>query len=67
MSERVAKAATELLRKLDVDVRTGERVTEVDADGVHTATGTFFPADLDRMGGRHHGAGRACAISTVSK
>jgi len=46
LSESVAKAATELLRKLDVDVRTGERVTEVDADGVHTASGTFFPADL---------------------
>jgi len=46
LSESVAKAATELLQKLDVDVRTGERVTEVDADGVHTASGTFFPADL---------------------
>ena len=33
-------------RRLDVDVRTGERVTEVDADGVHTASGAFFPADL---------------------
>jgi NADH dehydrogenase len=46
LSERVAEAATELLEKLDVDVRIGERVTEVDADGVHTATGTFFPANL---------------------
>ncbi|MEO8754432.1 MAG: NAD(P)/FAD-dependent oxidoreductase, partial [Casimicrobiaceae bacterium] len=46
LSEHVAEAATELLRKLDIDVRTGERVTEVDADGVQTASGTFFPADL---------------------
>ena len=46
LSEHVAAAATELLQKLDVDVRTGERVTEVDADGVHTASGAFYPADL---------------------
>ncbi len=46
LSEYVAEAATELLRKLDVEVRTGERVTEVDSDGVQTASGTFFPADL---------------------
>ncbi len=46
LSERVAAAATELLQKLDVDVCTGERVTEVDADGVHTASGAYFPADL---------------------
>ncbi len=46
LSERVAAAATELLRKLDVDVRTGARVTEVAADGVHAQDGAFFPADL---------------------
>ncbi len=46
LSDRVAKAATELLDKLHVDVHTGERVTEIDADGVHTASGRFYPADL---------------------
>jgi NADH dehydrogenase len=46
LSERVAAAATELLQKLDVEVRTSERVTEVNADGVHTASGAYFPADL---------------------
>ncbi|MFO1325452.1 MAG: NAD(P)/FAD-dependent oxidoreductase [Burkholderiales bacterium] len=46
LSEHVASAATELLQKLDVDVRTGERVTEVTADGVHTASGAYYAADL---------------------
>jgi len=46
LSEKVAAAATELLTKLDVQVRTGERVTRVGADGVHTASGAFYPADL---------------------
>jgi len=36
LSENIAKAATDLLRELDVAVRTGERVTSIDADGVHT-------------------------------
>ena len=46
LSDHVAMAATELLAKLDVGVRTGQRVTEIDADGVHTASGDFYPADL---------------------
>jgi len=46
LSEQLASAATELLRRLDVEVHTSQRVTSVDADGVHTATGTFFRADL---------------------
>jgi NADH dehydrogenase len=46
LSERLAAAATELLRKLDVDVRTAQRVTAVDADGVVTAAGGHFRADL---------------------
>ena len=46
LSEHVATAATDLLAKLDVAVCTGQRVTEIDADGVHTASGQFFPADL---------------------
>ena len=46
LSERVAAAAAELLAKLDVDVRTGQRVTEIATDGVRTADGEFLPADL---------------------
>ena len=46
LSEHVATAATELLRRLDVDVRTGERVTAVDPNGVSTASGEFYPGDL---------------------
>jgi len=46
LKERIAVAATELLGDLDVAVRTAERVTEVDARGVHTASGAFYPADL---------------------
>jgi NADH dehydrogenase len=46
LSQHVAEAAKGLLAKLDVDVRTGERVTAVDASGVHTASGAFYAADL---------------------
>ncbi len=46
LSDQLASAATELLRRLDVAVQTGQRVTSVDASGVHTAAGTFFKADL---------------------
>ncbi len=46
LSEHVAEAATGLLKKLDIDVRTGERVTLVDERGVHTASGATYRADL---------------------
>ncbi|MEO8346870.1 MAG: NAD(P)/FAD-dependent oxidoreductase [Betaproteobacteria bacterium] len=46
LSEHVAEAATELLERLDVAVRTNERVTGVTQEGVTTASGTFYPADL---------------------
>ncbi len=46
LPEDIAKAATELLGKLDVDVRTGERVMAIDADGVHTGRGEVLKADL---------------------
>lgn len=46
LSEHIAKAATQLLGKLDVEVRTGERVTAVDDKGVYTASGGFYRADL---------------------
>jgi len=44
--ERVSKAAEALLRGLDVQVLTGERVTGVGADGVMTASGRTIPAEL---------------------
>ena len=46
LSEHVAEAATGLLKKLDVEVRTGERVTLVDEQSVHTASGARYRADL---------------------
>jgi NADH dehydrogenase len=46
LSEHVAEAATGLLKKLDIEVRTDERVTLVDEQGVHTASGTRYRADL---------------------
>ncbi len=44
--ERISKAAEELLRGLNVQVLTGERVTAVAADGVVTASGKTIPAEL---------------------
>ncbi|HXF67502.1 MAG TPA: NAD(P)/FAD-dependent oxidoreductase [Burkholderiales bacterium] len=44
--ERLSKAAEELLRALRVEVLTGERVTEVAADGVVTASGRKIAAEL---------------------
>ncbi len=46
LSENVAAAATDLLERLDVTVRTNERVTGVAENGVTTASGAFYPADL---------------------
>jgi len=46
LSEHVAEAATGLLKKLDIEVRTGERVTLVDEHSVHTASGARYRADL---------------------
>jgi NADH:ubiquinone reductase (H+-translocating) len=46
LSEKVAEAVTGLLRSLRVDVRANERVSEVVRDGVRTAAGAFYPADL---------------------
>jgi NADH dehydrogenase len=46
LPERLSEATLQLLRRLDVDVLTGERVTEVRADGVTTASGRFVPAGL---------------------
>jgi len=46
LSERIAVAATELLERLQIDVRSDEPVAEVTNDGVRTGTGRFFRADI---------------------
>ena len=46
LPERLSKATGELLAALKVQVLTGERVTEVAADGVTTASGKKIPAEL---------------------
>ena len=46
LPERLSKATEELLRGLNVQVLTDERVTEVTATGVHTASGKLIPAEL---------------------
>jgi NADH dehydrogenase len=46
LPERLSKATEELLRALNVQVLTGERVTEVTATGVRTANGKRVPAEL---------------------
>jgi NADH dehydrogenase len=46
LPERLSNATEELLRGLKVQVLTGERVTEVRADGVLTASGRKVPAEL---------------------
>jgi NADH dehydrogenase len=46
LPERLSKEVLKLLTKLKIDVLTGERVTEVSALGVKTATGREVPAEL---------------------
>ncbi|MCG5262665.1 NAD(P)/FAD-dependent oxidoreductase [Cupriavidus gilardii] len=46
LSERVSKETAELLRKLDVRMLVGERVTEIGPDAVLTASGKRIPAEL---------------------
>ena len=46
LPDKIAAAASELLAKLDVAVRVGERVTAIDGDAVRVASGAVIPADL---------------------
>jgi len=46
LPERLSDATMKLLGKIGVRVMTNERVTEVGADGVRTASGQFVPAGL---------------------
>ncbi len=46
LPERIANATVDILKDLKVDLCTDARVTEVRADGVVLATGTFVPSEL---------------------
>ncbi len=46
LPERISEATVDLLHKLGVEVRTSARVSEVRADGVCLADGTFIPSEL---------------------
>jgi NADH:ubiquinone reductase (H+-translocating) len=46
LAERISAATMELLAELGVEVRTGARVTQVTADGVGLADGSFIPSEL---------------------
>jgi NADH dehydrogenase len=46
LSEKIAEAATDLLGTLGIEVRTDQRVSEVAKDGVRTAGGAHYPADI---------------------
>lgn len=46
LRERLSKAVTKELKSLSIDVLTSERVTQVTAQGLETASGKFIPAYL---------------------
>lgn len=46
LPEKLSASAEALLRGLRIDVRTGEKVTAVRADGIETASGAFIPAEI---------------------
>lgn len=46
LPERLSLATTQLLHRIGVEILTNERVTEVTASGVQTASGHFIPAGL---------------------
>jgi len=46
LPERISKATHRLLEKIGVEVRTGARVTDVTAEGLNLADGSFIAAEL---------------------
>jgi NADH dehydrogenase len=46
LPERISEATTDILTKLNVDIRTNARVTRVRADGVELQSGDFIPSEL---------------------
>ena len=46
LPERLQEATARQLQALSVEVHTGEQVREVTAQGIHTRSGAFYPAEL---------------------
>ncbi len=46
LPERISAEIGQLLRSLDIQVMTGERVTRATAEGFHTLSGKFIPAEI---------------------
>lgn len=46
LPERIANETADLLRRLNIDILVGEKVTEVQANAVMTASGKTLPSDL---------------------
>ena len=46
LPERMSNSVTEVLRRLEVDIRTSARVTEVTPEGVKLASGEMIPSEL---------------------
>jgi NADH:ubiquinone reductase (H+-translocating) len=46
LSEQISDAAERVLNRIGIDVLTGTHVTDVTAEGIHLADGTFIPSEL---------------------
>jgi NADH:ubiquinone reductase (H+-translocating) len=46
LPERLQEATARQLEALNIEVHTGQQAREVTAEGIHTRSGDFFPADL---------------------
>jgi NADH dehydrogenase len=46
LTPRLSQSVGKLLQSMGIEIRVSERVTEVRADGVSTASGLYIPADL---------------------
>ena len=46
LPERISEAARRLLDRMGIEVHTGAKVTEVTADGLRLANGSFIPSEL---------------------
>jgi NADH dehydrogenase len=46
LPERISEATTDILKGLNVDIRTNARVTRVRSDGVELQSGDFIPSEL---------------------
>ena len=46
LPERLSKHTVEALRKLNIEIVTGQRIVQATADGFHTESGMFIPAEI---------------------